>query len=43
VGLQLGTRLGAYCVVDQVVKKGQKLFAGQFSTPVSLSPFFLRK
>jgi len=43
VGLQFGARLGGHRVVDQVVEKGEKLFAGHFSLPVSMSPFFLWK
>jgi len=43
MGLEFGARLGGYGVVDQVVEKGEKLFAGHFSLPVSLLPFFLRK
>jgi hypothetical protein len=41
VGLQFGTRLGSNRVIDQVVEKGEKLFAGHFILPVSMSPFFL--
>jgi hypothetical protein len=41
--LQFGAHLGGHRVVDQVVEKGEKLFAGHFTLPVSLDPFFLWK
>src|ERR1035437_3656790 len=48
VRLQFRARLGGYRVVDQVVEKSEKFFAGHFSIPVSpnlvsLGPFFLWK
>ena len=41
--LQVGTHLGGYRIVDQIVEQSQKLSAGHFSTPTSLEPFFERK
>jgi hypothetical protein len=35
--LQIGAGLGGYRVVDEVIKKGEKLRAGQFSFLVSPS------
>src|ERR1035437_7347613 len=43
VSLQFGPHLGRYRIVDQVVEKGEKLFAGHFTLLDSLSPLFLWK
>jgi hypothetical protein len=43
MGLQLGAHIGGHLVVDQIVEKGKKVFAGHFTIPVSMSPFFLWK
>ena len=34
VSFEFGARIGSHGAVDQVVEKGEKLFAGHFSTPV---------
>ena len=36
VGLQFCARFGSHRIVDQVVEKGEKLFASHFSTPFFL-------
>lgn len=41
--LQIGARLGGQRVVDQIIEKGEKLFAVHFSVPISRCPFFLPK
>jgi len=41
--LQIGARFGGQRVVDQIIEKGEKLFAVHFSIPISRCPFFLPK
>jgi hypothetical protein len=48
VGLQFSARFGSHRVIDQIIEKGEKLFAGHFlllASPSldSVGPFFLWK
>ncbi len=43
VGLKFGARPGGHRVIDQIIEKGEKLFAGHLAIPVSLGLFLRRK
>jgi hypothetical protein len=43
VGLKFGAHIRGHLIVDQVIEKCEKLFAGHFTIPVSMSLFFLWK